>query len=71
MTLFQRFSPSYISPLRYFFQIKAEENIARGTLVDLHDIRPMDPKDYDVLITDIDNETLENEILDYVGIRYL
>lgn len=70
-TLFERFSPSNPSPLRYFSRIKAEENISRGTFVDIHDIGAVDPKDYDVLITDIDNKALENEISDRVGIQYL
>jgi len=70
-TLFERFSSSNPSPLRYFSQIKAEENITRGTFVDIHDIGAVDPKDYDVLITDIDDHTLHNEISDRVGIPYL
>jgi len=69
-TLFQRFS-SNPSPIEYFSQKKAEENIARGIFVDIHDIGPVDPKDYDVLITDIKDHTLHNEISDLVGIPYL
>ena len=45
--------------------------MARGTFVDVHDIGPVDPKDYDVLITDIDDHTLHNEISKRVGIPYL
>ncbi|KAF1808751.1 hypothetical protein P152DRAFT_208066 [Eremomyces bilateralis CBS 781.70] len=70
-TLFERFSPSNPSPLHYYSRLKAEENIARGTFVDIHDIGAMDPKDYDVLITDIDDNTLHKEISDRVGIPYL
>lgn len=70
-TLFERFSPKNPSPLKYFSQLKAEENIARGRFVDIHDIGPVDPKDYDVLITDIDDNKLHNEISDRVGIPYL
>jgi hypothetical protein len=63
------------SPIAYFSQKKAEEDIARGTFVDIHDIGPVDdPKDYDVLITDltdINDHTLHNEISELVGIPYL
>lgn len=51
--------------------MRANEDIARGAFVDIHDIGPVDPKDYDVLITDIDDHTLHNEISDIVGIPYL
>jgi hypothetical protein len=70
-TLFQRFSSSNPSPIEYFSRKKAEENIARGKFVDIHDIGPVDPKDYDVLITDVTDHTLHNEISDLVGIPYL
>jgi len=48
--------------------MKAEEDTARGVSVDIHDIGPVDPKDYDVLITDIDDHKLHSEISDLVGI---
>jgi len=51
--------------------MKAEENVARGTFVDIHDIGGVDPNDYDVLITDVNDHTLHNEISDLVGIPYL
>jgi len=51
--------------------MKAEEDIARGKIVDIHDIGGVDPNDYDVLITDIDHHTLHKEISDIVGIPYL
>jgi len=51
--------------------MKAEEDIARGTFVDVHDIGGVDPNDYDVLITDVDDNTLHNEISHLVGIPYL
>ena len=70
-TLFQRFSSSNPNPIEYFSQKKAEEAVAHGTFVDIHDIGPVDPKDYDVLITDVDDHTLHNEISDLVGIPYL
>jgi len=70
-TLFQRFSSSNPSPIAYFSRMKAEENVARGTFVDIHDIGGVDPNDYDVLITDVNDHTLHNEISDLVGIPYL
>src|SRR5262249_55940838 len=71
VTLFERFSSSNPSPMEYFSRMKAEENIARGRFVDIHDIGGLDPKSYDVLIPDIDDHTLHNEISDLVGIPYL
>jgi len=38
--------------------------------VDNHDIGGTDPEDYDVLITDIDDEKLRTEIAEIVGIPY-
>jgi len=70
-TLFERFSSSNPSPIAYFSQMKAEEDIARGTFVDVHDIGGVDPNDFDVLITDVDDNTLHNEISDLVGVPYL
>jgi len=51
--------------------MKAEEDAARGAFFDIHDIGGVDPNDYDVLITDVDDHTLHNEISDLVGIPYL
>jgi hypothetical protein len=45
--------------------------VERGEFVDLHDGVGVDPKDYDVLVTDMNNETLESEISELVGIPYL
>ena len=36
----------------------------------LHDISPPDPKDYDVLITDLNDENLRHEVAEVVGIPY-
>src|SRR4051812_25612969 len=60
-TLNQRFSSSNPSPTAYFYQLKAEEDFARGKFVDVHDIGPVDPEGYDVLITDVDDHILHNE----------
>jgi hypothetical protein len=70
-TLFARFSPSNPSPIGYFSQKKAEENISRGIFVGIHEIATNNPNEYNVLISDIDNKVLENEISDIVGIQYL
>jgi len=43
----------------------------RGQFTDIHDIGGTDPKDYDVLITDIQRETLEKKIAEELGIPYL
>ena len=43
----------------------------RGEFVDIHDIGGTDPKDYDVLLTDMDNHLLHSEISELVGIPYL
>ena len=70
-TLARRFSPLSPSPIRFFAQKEAEEAIERGEFVDIHDIGGVDPKDYDVLITDMDNDTLHSEISKLVDIPYL
>jgi hypothetical protein len=49
----------------------AKEAIERGEFVDIHDIGGVDPKDYDDLITDMDNDTLHSEISKLVDIPYL
>ena len=70
-TLTRRFSDSSPSPISFFSQKRANEAVERGEFVDVHDIGGVDPKDYDVLITDMNNETLESEISELVGIPYL
>jgi hypothetical protein len=70
-TLAQRFSASNPSPIRFFAQKAAKAARERGEFVDIHDISGVDPNNYDVLITDIDNNTLHSEISELVGIPYL
>jgi len=70
-TLARRFSASSPSPISYFAQKAAKEAIERGEFVDIHDIGGVEPKDYDVLLTDIDNDKLHSEISKLVGIPYL
>jgi hypothetical protein len=70
-TLARRFSASSPSPISFFRQKAAKEAIERGEFVDIHDIGGVNPKDYDVLITDINNDTLHSEISKLVDIPYL
>jgi hypothetical protein len=43
----------------------------RSEFVDVHDISGMNSKDYDVLITEVDNDTLHSKISKLVDIPYL
>jgi hypothetical protein len=70
-TLARRFSASSPSPICFFREKAEEEAIQRGQFVDIHDISGVNPDDYDALITDIDNETLQSEISEVIGIPYL
>ena len=70
-TLARRFSSSNPSPVSFFAQKKAKENIERGIFVDIHDIGGPDPNDYGVLLTDVDYNKLSSEISQLVGIPYL
>ena len=69
-TVARRFS-SYPNPLGFFARKHQEEARDRGEFVDIHDIGGIDPKDFDVLITDIDNKKLRSEVAEVVGIQYL
>ena len=40
-------------------------------MTSIHEVSCMDPKDFDVLITDIGHHTLENEISEVIGVPYL
>jgi hypothetical protein len=66
----QRFS-SRPNPLDYFASKRAKEAKERGEFIDIHDIGGVDPKDYDVLITDVNDNKLRTEISELVGIPYL
>jgi hypothetical protein len=70
-TLARRFSPSSPGPIGVFRQKAAKEAIERGEFVDVHDIRGVDPKDFDVMIMEVDNGTLHSEISKLVDIPYL
>jgi hypothetical protein len=69
-TIARRFS-SYPNPLAFFARKRQEEARDRGEFVNIYDIGGIDPKDFDVLITDIDNEKLRFEIAEVIGIQYL
>ncbi|KAI9767232.1 MAG: hypothetical protein M1840_005832 [Geoglossum simile] len=66
-TLARRFS-SEPHPISFFAREKEKEDIKNGNFVDIHDIGGVSPKDYDVLITDINNDILESEISKLAGI---
>ncbi|KAI9765903.1 MAG: hypothetical protein M1840_007044 [Geoglossum simile] len=69
-TLARRFS-SEPHPISFFAREKEKEDIKNGNFVDIHDIGGVSPKDYDVLITDMNNDILESEISKLAGIPYL
>jgi hypothetical protein len=69
-TITRRFA-SHPNPLVFFTEKKAKEAVERGEFVDIHDIGRTDPKDYDVLITDMSERILRDSISKLVGIPYL
>jgi len=69
-TIARRFS-SRPNPLDYLASKKAKEAKERGEFIDIHDIGGVDPKDYDVLITDVNDNKLRTEVSELVGIPYL
>lgn len=69
-TLARRFNSSP-SPLAFFINKRQQEARDRGDFIDIHDVGGVDPKDYDVLITDIDSNKLRSEIAEVIGIPYL
>jgi hypothetical protein len=70
-TLARRFSASSPNPVSYFAEKAAKEAIERGQFVDIHDVVGVQPKDYDILLSDIDKNTLHTDISKVVGIPYL
>ena len=69
-TIIRRFS-SEPNPTDFFAEKKAKEAIERGEFIDIHDIGGVDPNDYDVLITDMSDNTLRTEISELLGVPYL
>jgi hypothetical protein len=70
-TIARHFSASSLNPISFFRQKAAKETIERGEFVDIHDIGGVDPKDYDVLFTDMNRDILHSEISKLVDIPYL
>jgi hypothetical protein len=70
-TLARRFSASSPNPVSCFAEKAAQEAIERGQFVDIHDITGVNPKDYDVLFSDVGEDTLHTNISKLVGIPYL
>ncbi|KAI5795270.1 hypothetical protein EDC01DRAFT_630006 [Geopyxis carbonaria] len=54
----------------YFTRKRQQEAKERGEYVDIHDIGGIDPEEYDVLITDVNQEIMQGEIAEVVGIPY-
>jgi hypothetical protein len=71
VTLARRLSASSPNPVSYFAEKAAKEAIERGQFVDIHDVVGVQPKDYDVLLSDVDKDTLHTDISKVVGIPYL
>jgi hypothetical protein len=69
-TIARRFL-SQPNPLSYITKKRAREAIERKEFIDIHDIGPVDPKDYDVLLTDINDNILRADVAELVGIPYL
>ena len=69
-TITRRFS-SLPNPLTFFEKKRAEKAIERGEFIDIHDAEVVDPKDYDVLVTDITDKKLRSEIAELAGVAYL
>jgi hypothetical protein len=69
-TITQRFS-SLPNPLIFFENKRAREAIERGEFTDIHDAEVVEPKDYDVLMTDITDKILRSEIAKLAGVAYL
>lgn len=66
----KRFSPSQVDPQDYINRKHQKEAKECGEYFDLHDIGGVDPMDYDVLISDVDDERLRGEVAEIVGIQY-
>jgi hypothetical protein len=58
------------NPTDFYVRKNLEEARDRGEFIDIHDVGNVDPKDYDVLITDVNDEKLQSEIAKVMGIPY-
>ena len=68
-TLTRRFS-SQPNPVTFFNEKGVRKAVENGEF-DIHDIGDVDPKDFDVLITDLSDNKLRIDVADIVGIPYL
>ncbi|CUS10267.1 unnamed protein product [Tuber aestivum] len=68
-TLIRRYFPD-VGPQVYIAREREKEAMERGEYVDIHAIGNLDPRDYDVLIPDVDDKKLRGEIAEIVGIPY-
>lgn len=66
-TIARRLALSQVDPQAYFTRKRQQEAKDRGEFVDIHDIGGID---YDILITDVNDEKLRGEIAETVGIPY-
>src|SRR5580700_8696120 len=62
---------SFPDPLEIFIEKKEKEAMERGEFIDVHDSSGLDPNQFDVLITDVDESVLRSDISELVGIPYL
>jgi hypothetical protein len=68
-TIARRFS-SHPNPVAFFVHKSQQEARDRGEFIDIHDVGGVDPKDFDILITDVNEGKLRSEIAEVVGIQY-
>ena len=50
---------------------KGKEAKERGEFIDIHDVGGVNPEDYDVLLTDMDDGKLRSEVAELIGVPYL
>ena len=70
-TLRKRFMASAPNPESFKSRKREAEARDRGECVDIHDVTGIQPSEYDVLVSDIQHETLETTIAQDLGISYL
>ncbi|KAI9762187.1 MAG: hypothetical protein M1840_001458 [Geoglossum simile] len=70
VTLTRRFSLKP-NPITFFAQEWERRDIENGNFVDIHDASSVGLKDYDMIITDVDNGILQSEISELAGLPYL
>lgn len=58
------------NPVAFFNDKRLQKAIEHGEF-DIHDIGTTDPRDFDVLFTDVTDSTLRSEVAEVVGMPYL